>query len=112
MDSKVFIASGIVLLLLFGCVGRGGTPAPPVQKPSLPGAGIGDSDIDVAGSVNDTELTTNVSEIEPPENGSAQGGTAQSGVVSTTLDALDSEMFVTQINETDLIMEVEGVEAG
>jgi len=107
MDSKVFIASGIMLLLLFGCVGRGGTPAPPVQKPSLPGAGIGDSDIDVAGSVNDTELTTNVSEIEPPENGSAQGGAA-----SSTLDALDSEMFVTQINETDLIMEVEGVEPG
>jgi len=88
MDSKALLAGGLMLLILFGCIGT-------QRERTVPGSGLGDSDIS-SQAQGDQDLLPGDDLIPPPSVGAFAFS--------------DSDLAVEQVDDVDLIAEGDVIE--
>jgi hypothetical protein len=104
----MFLVVGfLALLLLFGCTAPGGRFGN-VTKPVQTVPAIGDVDIDVSGSVNDTAPMVDEDGVEADNETIFENG----GAPSTAFNYLENEADAIQVDESDFLLDVGAIEDG
>jgi hypothetical protein len=114
MDAKraLFIAGGLVVLLLFGCASPNESANQQPTPPKQPGGDIGDSDISSPEPDELDDLLPEDDLLIPPLNDSDDANTSvnQSGSGSSDLKIDVSDLFVDEGSDIDYISEGDIIE--
>ena len=103
MDSALFIAGGLAVLLLFGCVGAPREKAPQLPVPSDDaGSGLGDADISAPEAEANGDILSEEDLVIPPIEDEPSGDTG--------LQIDVSDVFVDEASDYDFISEGDIIE--
>ncbi len=116
MDAKraLFIAGGLVVLLLFGCVGpkdQAGLQQPtPPKQPDQPAGDIGDSEISSPEPEEIDDLLPEEDVLIPPLNDSEENTSSGNQSSGSDLKIEVSDLFVDEGSDFDYISEDDIIE--